>query len=586
MSHELRTPMGGMFGMVELLRKTPLGREQAEYVAGLENSGRHLLHIINDVLDYTKIEVGKLTLEAIPFDLAEVVHVAARLFAEQAAAKGIELAAIVPPRLCGEATGDPGRVKQILANLIGNAVKFTERGHVLVLVSGTAAGIRCEVRDSGAGIAADVEAKLFKPFAQADASTTRRYGGTGLGLTIVKQLVDLMGGTIGFTTTPGVGTTFALELPLKIAAAAEPQVRLSGEALVLARHPLLGAAIAETLRAHGLRAAVVGNVQDAQTAGAHQYLVADLGPADVAGLNFVKASRAPSKVVLTPFGTSVPDELGLSLMKPVRLDFLPAALRRAGVEAEEAPRAAEPALLVRGRVLIADDNELNRSYAAKVVERLGYQVETAVDGRAAVARATATAFDVILMDCHMPEVDGYEAARQLRAAGVATPIVAVTASILPDERERCLGAGMNDVLVKPVRFEGFRAALAGQCRKAPVAAEPPVLDESLFGEWIETLVDGQPDAADAMLAALAQVERSVEALHASLLTGDAKGSIEVAHKLAGSAALLGGSRLRAVSAQIEARLRAGDLREAAGLSAKVLEEAAAFANLVRERIAA
>ncbi|MCS7066595.1 MAG: ATP-binding protein [Fimbriimonadales bacterium] len=350
MSHEIRTPMNGILGMVELLADTPLSEEQRDYLNTLRVSADHLLGLLNDILDLSKIEAGKLHLEHLPVVLSELVTGTVRLFQARAESKGLRLTVQIAPETPPVVLGDPVRLRQILANFISNAIKFTEQGEVAVRIHPLESEIRFAVQDTGIGIPPDRIASIFEPFTQADSSTTRKYGGTGLGLTICKRLAELMGGRIGVESVLGRGSTFYVDLPLP--------------------------------------------------------------PAETPPLD------APESI------SALPD--------------IP---------------AGKPILLV-------EDNEINRKVALRMLSKLQLEVEIATNGAEAVQKATTSAYDLILMDCQMPEMDGYEATRRLREQGVRTPIVALTANALEGDRERCLACGMDDYLAKPIKPDELQRTLA------------------------------------------------------------------------------------------------------------------------------
>ncbi|HEV7735583.1 MAG TPA: response regulator [Candidatus Binatia bacterium] len=514
MSHEIRTPMNGVIGFVNLLLEGSLSAEQREFGETIRSSGQALLTIINDILDFSKIEADKLVLERAPFDLRSAIEEVADLLSHQAEAKGLELVLRLAPSLPRRIVGDAGRVRQILVNLIGNAVKFTSRGHVLIALEEVGSGgdrVRIAVTDTGPGIPADKQGALFEKFSQADASTTRKYGGTGLGLAIAKRLAERMGGTMGLQSTPGNGSTFWVELPIKAdASASEPLLAPERvrdlRVLVVDDLALNRRVLHEQLRTWGLRHDCVASGAEAlaalRTAHAAQaaydvalldYLMPEMDGEMLGRQIRADATLSRTALVMLTSGSQRGDaERLLSagfaayLVKPVvrpqqLLDTIARVASVANVAATPTPAtaaAAIDALAPRHRVLLAEDNPVNRRLAEHLLKKLGCRVDMAVDGREAVALARVVSYDCIFMDCHMPELDGFEATaeiRRLEASPRRTPIVAVTASAMVGDRERCLAAGMDDYIVKPIRIADLERALA---------------------RWAAPSVDAEPSAAD------------------------------------------------------------------------------------------
>src|SRR4051795_540203 len=561
MSHEIRTPVNGVLGMLELLVQTKLGPTQRRYTDTARRSAEALLGIINGILDISKIEAGKVELEESNFDLRDLVEEVTETFTDIAYGKGLELNCSIPANMPTALIGDSGRLRQILTNLVGNAIKFTEQGEVAVRIEPIeiqpgSTFISFEVSDTGIGIPPDKQEHIFDAFAQADSSTTRRYGGTGLGLTIAKQLCEMMGGTIELSSEPGRGSSFRFSARFSRQQADAPAVNAwpfhGMRALLVKPDTLPRRSVKEQLSAWGIR------VSEAESSsGALAEILAATSSRDPFALVIIDVARpVMNGIALARTIRSDPSMTGLRLLllasreqesegvgdlrgpgvgwltKPVRQSALRACLAAIDGNGEIGPEASKPPYpvtegLAGSRVLLVEDNPVNLEVAVGILETLSVDVETATNGREALERYSTDEYGLIFMDCQMPEMDGFEATSEIRKreaqSGRRVPIIALTASAIEGDRERCLAAGMDDYLAKPFTAEQMRSALmtwlgpsartnakrdhltlvASSPPPAPPPAAPPApaveaseiepIDESVLNALAQLQREGRPD---------------------------------------------------------------------------------------------
>lgn len=608
--------MNGVLGMTELLLGTELEPTQRQFVEAVERSGRNLLGIINDILDFSKIESGKLELDVQDFDLRSLLEESLEMFAQPVGRKGLELLADLPPEETLVVRGDPLRLRQIVTNLLGNAVKFTETGEILlrlVILERGDNGLKfaLTVRDTGIGIPFDAQERIFEHFAQADSSTTRRYGGTGLGLAICRSLIDMMGGRISVDSRPGQGASFTVELCLpsgrlqEVSLAEVEGKATRGRLLVIEDNATHCEILLKQLRSRGLDAdveasgmAALARARSAAAEGKpYALLLIDMQMPDISGMDLVRAMRADTALLATPLIVFAPlieasgkEELaGLNvaawLQKPFRQADLFAAIEAALGRSELPPdgRQAGAALRrLRGRVLVAEDNESNLIVARVHLERFGLEVVSAGDGQQALDMLASEPVDLVLMDCQMPDVDGFAATTALReresGTGRHLPVIAITANAMKGDRERCHAAGIDDYLSKPYTSEELFAGLVRwlpvERRRATPAAGPsrtPVaeeleqavapLDPAAFDKIRALSPVGADDLVRQVVEAyLKAAQREWARFEQGLADGDAALLANAAHALKSSSFNVGANVFASLCKEVEQLGREGRMR--------------------------
>jgi PAS domain S-box-containing protein len=617
MSHEIRTPMNGVLGFTQLLQDGDLSLQQHDFVTSIRSSAESLLRVINDVLDFSKIESGHMEIEASPFSLQACVEEAIATVSNSAAEKDLDLAARLAPDVPHSIIGDSLRLRQVLVNLLGNAVKFTPSGEVKLEVTASpgdagAVVLDFSVTDSGIGISPDLIDHLFKAFHQMDSSTSRRFGGSGLGLAICKRLVELMGGTISATSKVDMGSCFSFQISVPVASEPAPLVGpipfpglIGRRALLVDGHGLSRGVISELLDSWGM------DVRSAPTPGDAAKLLQDWqpqvllldsewkNPEDVEFATSLTRQGAELFLLGKPGDPPVPDERLANacsgmLFKPLKVSLLFNVLisevTEPGLNRQQPARATMPAQPVESslRILLVEDNQINRKLALAALAQMGCCADVAVDGHEALAAVMEKRYDVVLMDVQMPGMDGLEATRQIRAwekqSGVpAVRIIALTANALTGDRDICLKAGMNDYLSKPIRLEALHKALpkTGKTEPPPSssAASAPSLSMLALRQLANDL--SPEDAVSLASDFLADLDAQVEAIREAINLRNAIEAGRNAHSLKGTSSIFSLKGLQEAAAAVEKDCRDGRLDDAAAALPAIMKEAQAAAADLR-----
>ena len=600
MSHEIRTPMNGVIGMTSLLRQTKLTAEQKEFVDTIRSSGEHLIEIINDILDFSKIESGKIELEKTQFNIRQIVEETVNLFSEVVAKKQIFLTDILDPKIPIYGVGDPTRIRQILVNLVSNAVKFTKQGEIIIRARAVSRNnqliqIVFEVSDTGVGIETDKISKLFQPFSQVDGSITRRFGGTGLGLVITKNLVELMGGSIEVRSALGEGTTFQFGLSLENShddVGFVPRPEWSAKTIaIISSNPRAGSYIAEQLSSRGCNVKLLDNKLSRTWKGQLTHvdlILCDFKKDDRFDLRLKKIiQNSPviekiPRVLLTYSGTCDADRSSYShvIKKPTKqseiyqkiAEILNPEILSFDLETPSLPLF--PRVTQDSIILVAEDNYVNQRVVGHMLTRLGYRFDTVANGLEAVDAVKKVPYDAVIMDCQMPEMDGFEATRSIRKLKLRRiPIIAVTANAFNGEAEKCLAAGMDHYISKPLRFEDLEKVLNRYLSTANTKLESfqpknrvinspevkPAVDIKFICKNLDLNLEEGKEFANELFTLFLDLGPSVyDQIRSAAAENNAQLTSKLAHKLRGMTLNLGAFDIAKICEKIE--LQFADLK--------------------------